>query len=49
MEIYGAQLEPFLDVLLNKPTDAWDTNSSSPYERSLARAEISRWLEARTS
>jgi alanine dehydrogenase len=49
MEIYGAQLEPFLDVLINKPADAWDTNSSSPYERALARAEISRWLEARTS
>jgi hypothetical protein len=49
MEIYGAQLEPFLDLLLNKPTDAWDPQSSSPYERALARAEISRRLEGQAS
>jgi alanine dehydrogenase len=47
MEVYGAQLEPFLDVLLNKPADAWDTSSPSLYERALARAELGRWLEAR--
>jgi alanine dehydrogenase len=49
MEIYGEQLERFLDVVLNKPTDAWDSSSPSLYERALARAEISRWLEARTT
>jgi alanine dehydrogenase len=47
MEVYGAQLEPFLDVLLNKPADAWDTNSPSLYERALARAELGHWLKAR--
>ena len=48
MEVYGAQLEPFLGVLLNKRADAWDTNSTSLYERALARAELGRWLESRT-
>ena len=47
MEVYGAQLEPFLDVLLNKPADTWDSNSPSLYERALARAELGRWLEVR--
>lgn len=48
MEVYGDQLEPFLNVLLNKRADAWDTSSPSLYERALARAELRRWLEART-
>jgi len=47
MEVYGAQLEPFLDVLLNKPADTWDSNSPSLYERALARAELGRWLGGR--
>ena len=45
MEIYGAQLEPFLEVLLNKPPDDLDAHSTSLHERALARAELSRWLE----
>jgi len=47
MEVYGGQLEPFLNVLLNKRAAAWDTSSPSLYERALARAELKRWLEAR--
>ena len=47
MEVYGAQLEPFLDVLLNQ-SDSWDMASTSPYERALARAELGRWLERST-
>jgi alanine dehydrogenase len=46
MEVYCAQLEPFLDVLLNKPADEWDAGSTSLYERALARAELGRWLES---
>ena len=44
MEIYGAQLEPFLGVMVNKPVDAWRADGDSLYERALARAEIARWL-----
>jgi alanine dehydrogenase len=47
MEVYGAQLEPFLDVLLNKSPDAWHPTSPSVYERALARAEVGRWLGVR--
>ncbi|MGH2698833.1 MAG: hypothetical protein ACRDJL_06495 [Actinomycetota bacterium] len=49
MEIYGAQLEPFLAVMLNKPTDAWNARGSSLYERALVRAELSRWLQTRVA
>jgi alanine dehydrogenase len=45
MEIYGSQLEPFLEVMLNKPADRWEKHGDSLYERALARAELSRWLE----
>ncbi|MGH2703403.1 MAG: hypothetical protein ACRDJB_04205 [Actinomycetota bacterium] len=44
MEVYGAQLEPFLEVVINKPVDTWRADSDSLYERALARAEIARWL-----
>lgn len=44
MEIYGAQLEPFLGVVISKPVDAWRADGVSQYERALARAEIARWL-----
>lgn len=46
MEVYCAQLEPFLDVLLNRPANEWDVASTSLYERALARAELGRWLES---
>jgi len=46
MEVYCAQLEPFLNVLLNRPADEWDAAGTSLYERALARAELSRWLES---
>ena len=46
MEVYCSQLEPFLGVLLNRPADEWDVASTSLYERALARAELSRWLES---
>ncbi|MGH2776051.1 MAG: hypothetical protein ACRDJT_11570 [Actinomycetota bacterium] len=49
MEVYCAQLEPFLNALLNKPADEWDVASKSLYERALARAELSRWLESSTA
>ena len=49
MEVYGAQLEPFLEVLLNKPPHELDPHSTSIYERALARAELSRWLEETSS
>ena len=46
MEVYCAQLEPFLGVLLNQPANEWDVNSTSVYERALARAELGRWLKS---
>jgi alanine dehydrogenase len=45
MEVYGAQLEPFLDVLINKPVHEWDPRSPSLQERALTRAELGRWLK----
>ncbi len=44
MEVYDAQLEPFLQVVINKPVDTWRADGGSLYERALARAEIARWL-----
>lgn len=43
MEIYGAQIEPIMDVVLSKPCERWDIASSNHIERAVARAEISTW------
>ena len=43
MRRYGEQIEPFLDVVFGKPVGTWNPRSDSPYERALARAEVTRW------
>lgn len=43
MEVYGAQLEPVMDVVLKVPSPQWDTTSSDHMERAIARAEVTTW------
>jgi alanine dehydrogenase len=43
MELYGSQLEPLLEVVLAKRPEEWDITSDKHLERSLARAEVTRW------
>jgi alanine dehydrogenase len=45
MEHYGAQLEPFVDVLTAKPPGSWSLGSDNHVERALVRAEVDRWME----
>jgi alanine dehydrogenase len=47
MRTYGAQLEPVLRVILEKPPSAWDPDGPDHEERAVARAEVSRWMDAR--
>ena len=49
MQRYGQQLEPLLDVILDRPLTAWDPHGDSTIERALARAEVTRWNGHRTS
>jgi alanine dehydrogenase len=48
MRLYGTQLEPVLDVVLNSSPDSWDLDSADHQERAVARAEVSRWLSMRS-
>jgi alanine dehydrogenase len=48
MRAYGAQLEPVLRVILQTPPGAWDLEGPNHEERAVARAEVSRWMAART-
>ena len=48
MRTYGAQLEPVLHVILEKPPGIWDLEGPDHEERAVARAEVSRWMAART-
>lgn len=43
MEIYGAQLEPVMDILLSVPPERWDIASANHIERAVVRAEIGTW------
>ena len=43
MRAYGAQIEPVLRVILQKPPDSWDPLGPDHEERAVARAEVSRW------
>jgi alanine dehydrogenase len=47
MQAYGAQLEPVLRVILDKPPDRWDLEGADHEERAVARAEVSRWSRVR--
>ncbi len=47
MEVYGAQLEPVLQVVLESPDlDALDPIRGRPFERVVARADVMRWMPA---
>jgi alanine dehydrogenase len=46
MRSYGAQLEPVLRVILDKPPDRWALDGPDHEERAVARAEVSRWTGA---
>jgi hypothetical protein len=46
MRLYGAQLEPVLRVILDKPPGAWELDGPDHEERAVARAEVSRWIGA---
>lgn len=48
MRLYGAQLEPMLRVILGTSPGSWDLDSPDHEERAVARAEVSRWIDART-
>lgn len=48
MRTYGEQLEPILQVILDKPAEEWDLEAVSHEERAVARAEVSRWSTTRT-
>jgi alanine dehydrogenase len=43
MELYGSQLAPLVNVVLDKSPETWDIASDDHLERSLARAEVTRW------
>jgi alanine dehydrogenase len=44
MDHYGMQLEPILEVIVQKPARLWSASAASLVERALARAEVRRWL-----
>jgi alanine dehydrogenase len=43
MRVYGEQVEPILQLLLERPVEAWDDADGSHEERAVARAEVARW------
>jgi alanine dehydrogenase len=47
MRTYGAQLEPVLRVILEKPPESWEIDGPDHVERAVARAELSRWKPTR--
>jgi alanine dehydrogenase len=47
MSVYGEQLEPVLQLVLEKPVEAWDPDLGAHEERAVARAEVSRWISMR--
>jgi alanine dehydrogenase len=46
MEVYGGQIEPVMRIIVERPVDEWNTQTGTYYERAVARAEVSRWLDA---
>lgn len=49
MEMYGAQLEPVLRLVAEKPASEWRVEGGAQIERAVARAELSRWMSARAA
>jgi alanine dehydrogenase len=43
MEVYGAQIEPFMTLVLSMPVDEWDERHGTHDVRAAARGELSRW------
>jgi alanine dehydrogenase len=48
MEVYGGQIEPVMRIIIERPIDGWNAETGTYYERAVTRAEVSRWLDART-
>jgi alanine dehydrogenase len=44
MELYGAQMEPIMELVLAGRGRSWSMTSDSHLERELARAEVRTWL-----
>jgi alanine dehydrogenase len=44
MERYGEQIEQIMEVILQRPIDAWDDGNPHHAERAVARGEMRRWL-----
>jgi alanine dehydrogenase len=49
MRTYGDQLEPFLAVVLERPTGEWGGEGASQLELALARAEVSTWMRTQAA
>jgi alanine dehydrogenase len=43
MQEYGAQIEPFMALILQRPVETWDEQGGTRDERAAARGELSRW------
>ncbi len=43
MGVYSRQIQPVLQILLEAPVERLDAREGQPYERAVARAEVSRW------
>lgn len=48
MDLYGRQIIPFLDVIINKDINSMDIKSKNMYERSLVRASLDYYLKNKT-
>jgi alanine dehydrogenase len=46
MQVYSAQVEPVLGLLIDKPMAEWEATEGGYFERAAARAELSRWRAA---
>jgi alanine dehydrogenase len=45
MRRYGRQVQPFLELLLQKPVDAFSLDESDYFERALVRGTLAYWLK----
>jgi hypothetical protein len=45
MKRYGRQVQPFLELLLQKPVDALSLDEGDYFERALVRGTLPHWLK----
>jgi alanine dehydrogenase len=48
MALYGEQVEPVMEVVLQVPIDRWDPQAPTQRERAVARAELQHWSRGHT-